>query len=368
MKVENMLYIYIAICISMIFFNIVYYFVLRLNDHQLKKKALRFEWMLQSELARIDSGLRASVEHKQYLLRKLKRISFLTAFDRSLESAFAAHPDCAEKYLISVLPVFVHLATHYRTKDDIRRAYFPYILRKYHIPQYDESGAISQALFELLYSKNVYCRENALSAIYSSGNARDVMRALKIIDQNASFHHPKLICDGLLDFSGSKEELAACMWEQFENYTTGMQLNFLNYIRFAGIRTDLQMLSLMNDEQRHPELRFACIRYFELFPNPDALEYIYAFADTQSQEEWEYQSIATSALKSYPGARTVEILMKNLSSPKWHIRRNAAISCKALGLTYDDLTAVFEGNDRYAREMLRYHFDRREAEKEGKNA
>ena len=79
---------------------------------------------------------------------------------------------------------------------------------------------------------------------------------------------------------------------------------------------------------------------------------------------WEYQAIASSALKSYPGDVTFRILVKNLSSSNWHIRQNSAISLEKLGYTYHDLISVFDGNDRYAREIMRYRLDRRTAESE----
>ena len=85
-------------------------------------------------------------------------------------------------------------------------------------------------------------------------------------------------------------------------------------------------------------------------------------AENLENRSWEYQAIATSALKSYPGDTTFRILVKNLSSSNWHVRQNSAISCEKLGYTYQDLINVFDGNDRYAREIIRYRLDRRNAE------
>ena len=56
--------------------------------------------------------------------------------------------------------------------------------------------------------------------------------------------------------------------------------------------------------------------------------------------------------------------MENLSSSNWHIRQNSAISLEKLGYTYQDLISVFDGDDRYAREIMRYRLDKRNAESE----
>ena len=364
MKIESMLFIYIAICISMIAFNIVYVFILRRNDRQLDRSCAEYDELVRQQLQRIESGSGVDEHHKKRLRRELRHTSALTAFDRSMETIYAENPEKADAYLLELYPVFLYLAAHYHGRNTVKRAYFPYIVGKYNILKFREDCKILDRMFELLHSDNVYCRENALGAIYETEKPAHVVRALKIIDGNPCFHHPKLVCDGLLRFSGDRNELGSLLWESFEVFSMGMQLNILNFMRFASIRCDCKMLSLLLDEKRDQELRFSSMRYFEKFPVPEAMVPLQDFADNREGRPWEFQSIATSALKSYPDGRTAEILKKNLSNSNWYIRRNAAISCDALGFSYSDLVQVFDGGDRYAREMLRYRFDRREAEKE----
>ena len=267
-------------------------------------------------------------------------------------------------FSVSPFSVFESLTHSYINKDTLKIAYFPYILQKYNILKHDEEGRLTDILLELLRSVNVYCRENTLKAIYSIRRSEIVVSALKVIDKNLSFHHPKLICDGLLNFKGDKENLKEMLFESFNAYSTGMQLNILNYFRFGNIRCDKEMLELLTSEKANNELRFSAIRYFEKFPNDGAGSVIQAIAENMEGRTWEYQAIASSALKSYPGDVTFRILVKNLSSSNWHIRQHSAISLEKLGYTYHDLISVFDGNDRYAREIMRYRLDRRTAESE----
>ena len=364
MKVEIMIYAYIAICVSMILYNIVYVFILRHREKALSSNSLKFEKIICDEIEKIKVGEGVSEAHKDFLCKKLDRTAGITAFDKALEKVYENDSESAQKYLYDTFSVFEYLTHRYISKDTLKIAYFPYILHKYNILKGQENEKLTNVLLDLLRSVNVYCRENTLKAIYSINNPQLVISALKIIDKNLTFHHPKLIYDGLLNFKGDKENLKEMLFESFNAYSAGMQLNILNYFRFGNICCDKEMLELLTSEKANNELRFSAIRYFEKFPNDEAGSVIQAIAENMEGRTWEYQAIASSALKSYPGDVTFRILVKNLSSSNWHIRQNSAISLEKLGYTYHDLISVFDGNDRYAREIMRYRLDRRTAESE----
>ena len=82
------------------------------------------------------------------------------------------------------------------------------------------------------------------------------------------------------------------------------------------------------------------------------------------QQRWEYAAIAGTALASYPGERTVEVMKKALTSSNWYIRFNAAKSLESFQLTYLELSDVIESNDRYAREIMQYQVDLNNVRKE----
>ena len=364
MGIELMIYVYIAICVSMIIYNIVYVFILRHREKALDKNSRKLEKLINSELKKIKRGKSVTKKHKDYLCRKLDRISGITAFDRCLEKLYKRDPVYVEKYLIETFSVFEYLTKRYMSKDTIKIAYFPYILYKYNILKHHESRRVTEALMGLLRSVNVYCRENTLKALYSMEKPDIVAAALKTVDMNLSFHHPKLVCDGLLVYKGNKDILKDRLLANFKNYSVEMRVNIMNYFRFGNVRCDREMLAILTDEKSDNEMRFSAIRYFEKFPDEKARDIILEMAENLENRTWEYQAIATSALKSYPGDDTFRILVKNLSSSNWHVRHNSAISCEKLGYTYQDLINVFDGNDRYAREILRYRLDRRNAESE----
>lgn len=364
MKIEIMIYVYIAICVSMILYNIIYVFILKHREKALIANSEKFDRIINAEIEKLKNGETVSQKHKDFLCKKLDRTAGITAFDKALEKIYKNEPQVTEKYLVETFSVFEYLTHRYINKDTIKIAYFPYILHKYNILKHYESERLTDALLDLLRSVNVYCRENTIKAIYSIERPELVVSALKTIDKILSFHHPKLICDGLLAYKGDKNNLKEMLFRAFSDFSVQMRVNILNYFRFGNIRCDSQMLEILKNEKEDNEIRFSAIRYFEKFTNEEARPVLQSIAENLEGRTWEYQAIATSALKSYPDDVTFRILVKNLSSSNWHIRQNSAISCEKIGYTYHDLINVFDGDDRYAREMMRYHLDRRNAEKE----
>lgn len=362
MKVEIMVYIYIAICISMIIYNCVYIFVLRHKEAQLSKNSTDFSAYIKSQIDNLNKGKNIDDSHKKMILKKLKRTDMLLGFDKSVEIIAKENKEDSKKYLKAIAPELNTLVKDYKEKDIIVSAYFSYILGKYSVLDSANDNEPLDIILGFLHSDNVYCRENALSAIYSTGDVGLATEAIKIIDKNKAFHHPKLVCDGLVGFSGDKTALFFELFKRFDYFSLDMQINILNFGRFANIRSDDEMLLLLNNEKAHHELRFCAIRYFEKFPNEKAKNTIKDFARGIKGLPWQYQSIASQALASYSDDEVVEILKKNLSNSNWYIRLNSAISCEKLDYTYTELIDVFDGNDRYAREIIRYRLDRRAAE------
>mgnify|MGYP002508412616 FL=1 len=229
--------------------------------------------------------------------------------------------------------------------------------------------AMLDMLYSLLHEPSIYCRENAMQAIYTIGDPACVITALKIADNNERFYHSKLLTDGLLNFGGNNEKLNSALWDAFEDFSVQMQITLLNYFRFSSDSSSEQMLKLMNDEERDDEIRFACIRYFGKYRYDKAYEYLLQYANCWNDVRWEYSAIASSALGAYPCEKTAEVLKSNLYHRNWYIRFNSSQSLEKIGLTYLSLIDIVEGNDRYASEILRYRFEVRdiiEKEKEAK--
>ncbi|MGN0733666.1 MAG: HEAT repeat domain-containing protein [Emergencia sp.] len=358
MSIEIMLYIYLFICASMIIFDIVTAFVLRREDKRVVKVSEDFRERVDEQLKLMKLGRNVDADHKEYLLKKLKRVSNMTAFDNMLEDAYKVDRDSVRRYLSQLDSVFISLTDEYSSRDQIEAAYFPYIIKKYHLISDNPSSSIVDAMFRMLNEPYLYSRENAMQALYTTGDCECIIRALKCIDRSEYFFHSKLLGDGLLNFTGDGKELCDRIIEEFEDFSVDMQVTLLNFFRFStGDYTEFAF-SLLQDESRDDEIHYSCIRYLGKYPYKKAYGMLCFLADKSSAEKWQYSAIASSALANYPCERTKELLKNNLYSPNWYIRFNSAESLEKMGVTYLELVDIIDGNDRYAAEILRYRLQK----------
>ncbi len=353
----------------MIVFNIVTAILLKRQDKKTIRMSNRFRKKIMSEIDRIKDGGLVSEKHKRYLMSRLGRISNMIAFDSMLEKLFSEDEELVHEYLSQLGGVVVYLTLKYGRKDRIEAAYFPYIIKKYRLIEGQPFSAVIDSMYDLLNESSIYCRENAMQAIYSTGNADFVIKALKIINDSDSFFHEKILADGLLSFTGDHAELCGKIINEFDSFSNEMKVSLMNFLRFDSGDYAEFAFGMLEDDTANDEVRYSCIRYLGKYRYEPARQYLQRLSDKSSRLKWEYSAIASSALAIYPGEDTIALLKRNLYSENWYIRFNSSQSLERLGLTYLDLIDVMEGKDRYASEILRYRFDvKKLTEKEGKAA
>ena len=355
MKVEILIYAYLLICLSMIIFNIACIQVFHHRNKKLSKRSHKFNECVTEQIYKSS----VSEEHLKYIYHKLCRVSSLMAFDETLEGLNTSKGDKIKVYIEAISPVFIFLTFKYLKKNKLKAAYFPYIIKKYGIFQGNSINVITNAMLRLVKDESIYCRENALQALYSIGDADSVIKALKILDNSTCYHNQKLIADGLLTFSGDSTCLFKQLWQSFDEFSVTMQVAILDYFRFKSGEHCAQILQLLSDKERNSEIIYSCIRYFGKYKYEPAYPVLIEFIEQESIEGWEYAAIASTALSNYPGEKTVELLKSKLYSGNWYVRFNASKSLESFGLNYTELIDIFEGDDRYAEEMLRYRLDQR---------
>ena len=368
MFVEILIYIYLGICAGMILFNIATALLSRRRVHRSFRESIRLELAVSRELDSLAQTGAVSAEHLRYIGRKLRRVNNMATFDKALERLRPRRPELVRRYLTALEGVVIELAEDYCRRDEIEAAYFPYLIKKYRLFGGEDDKALKELLLELLHEPSIYCRENAMQALYTAGDPAVLVHALRIIDKGSFYYSSKLLSDGLLNYTGDAQALADALWDAFESFRPWMQVMLLSYFRFSSGAYCARMRALLNEGARSDELRFACLRYLGHYPYEPAYPDLLRYAVPSEALRWEYAAIASSALSSYPGEETTAVLKNDLCHPNWYIRFNASKSLEKLGFGYRDLIDVIEGSDRYASEILRYRFDVRELEAERKEA
>lgn len=366
MNVELLIYVYGAICVSMIVFNCVCIFTFKRRDDRLDKKSRKLDEQIEIQLKFITEEQSVEESHIRWLNRELSHIGKLMAFDESVAHLRERDEQLLERYLMEIRPVFLYLSVVYLKKETEQSAYFAYILAKYKICCQMPFDALIDVMEEYLKKDSLYCRQNAMKALYSFGDPEYVVKGIKILEQHEGFFHTKILADGLLTFEGDHERLIALIWKSFDKFKVEIQVALLNYIRFRTGDCCERMLAILTDKSYDRELHFAAIRYLGKYHYPPALPVLLEFAADADGRNWNYAAFSASALAAYPCEQTFEVLKKALTSSNWYIRYNAAQSIDLLGVNYQDVIDIVSGGDRYAREMLMYRFDSRELKEQEK--
>ena len=267
--------------------------------------------------------------------------------------------DIFERYLRAVSPEMIGLTTTYRKKDNILHAFYVFVLKKYRFPSFHCTNELVANLKDLIEVGDSTCAEGVLLAAYTIGDPTRVLEFLELIDASEKFVHPKIISDGILSYKADKHTLHTCLLSNLSRFSPTMQVNLLNYIRFIDGGYCAELLKVLEDESVNDEVRFCCIRYFGRYHYEPAYEILANFAENADSRRMEYAVVSLMALRNYPCDRTIQILSRHIHHPNWYIRYNATESMETLGIEYQDLVDIFDGLDRYAREMLQYQFDQR---------
>lgn len=261
MFVQILIYVYLGICAGMILFNIVTALLSQRREHRSFRDGIRLELTVSQELDRLAETGTVSERHLRFMERRLRRVNGMAAFDAALECLCVRRPELTRSYLTALNGVMITLAEDYCRRDEIEAAYFPYIIRKYRLLDGQENEALKTMLLDLLHESSIYCRENAMQALYTAGDPAVLVRALRIIDASSLYYHSKLLSDGLLNYTGDTWELADALWEEFDAFQPWMQVTLLNYFRFSSGAYCEKIHALLNDPAQDDEVRFACLRY-----------------------------------------------------------------------------------------------------------
>lgn len=359
MGVEVMIYLYGAVCVCMIVFNVFYNIALKRSHPRMKKRCERFKAILEVQFENIKSGRGVQKEHLDELRHKMKKVSHLIVFDNVLKEELELSPEVTELYLHEIQSVILYLALIYKEKDDMQAAYFTYFLSCYGIHKRLPIDSLQELLLDYVKRNNLYCRLNALSALYSFADVEYIARAVKLQDDGKVFIHEKILTEGLLTFSGDYHRLIDLLWRRRNLFTPHTQLAISNYVRFKTGDYKEQMFSLMQDPNTEKELRISAIRYFGKYYYEPARGPLLSFVMDKAPEQWEFATVAASSLAQYHGEDVINVLKEALHSGNWYIRYSAAQSLEAHHVAYGELMDIVAGNDRYAREMITYRLESR---------
>lgn len=354
LRTEKLLCIYIGVFLCMLAFQCVLLLCRCLRERRLEGFAVYFTDLLNQQIDAAARGEDPDPGIQRILQRKLRTSGGMTSFYQAVSRREEETAEGLEKYLNASLAVFEFLAADYGKKGSEQQAYFAYILYRLPIGKGLEQGPIIDLMMRLVAGESVFCRENALKALYSFGSAENVLRALRLIDENDIFHHGKLLSDGLSTFQGDREKLFLLLKEHFKEFREPLQVAVLDYIRRPSDGCQDQIYDLLQNPASGLEVRIAAARYFGRNICQPAKALLQRILLDETGRQWELRAVCASVLRNYPDQETVRILKRTLEDPNWYIRFNSGESLNVLRKSFSGTEAVYSGSDPCAREMIDY--------------
>ena len=350
MLIDLMLFIYIAICMLLLVYSLIYTWKSKIIKKKMTKMKQKWKVLLDNEFENLRNGQHLSRAHMKYLEKKLPSINQFIAYISALDSF--KEDKLMPIYLKERALSQQYLAYKYLKKDDISRSFFAYAISLYPPNARDEYLPILEVLIEYMDDASITCRENVLRALYAIGNVYAIETALEFINNHHLFHHPKLLADGLATFQGNKEELMRCLWKHINDWDAGLMVSIVNFIALSSSEYKSIFLPYLTDESVSLEIRLEILRYYRKHYYEPVQDILCSFLTSHSNVN--LSIVSATVLASYPSKRTTEVLKNALCHSNWYVRYNAAGSLLKMDHYQDEINDILHGNDTYAKEILIY--------------
>ena len=206
MKIEWLIAFYLFVSVSMIAFNFGFLAYERVRTKRFGTKTARMALMLDNEIER-DAAFPTEA-HKRMLERKMRSLAGMESFDLTMGHLQERDAAKSESYLRGIASVFDHLTYHFSKKDDLHRAYFAYVVKRWCRAR-PVGDTVEQALLRYVREGTFYTRQNALEALAQVGGVQALAEAISLLERDGDFHSPKLVTEAALAFRGDASALGA---------------------------------------------------------------------------------------------------------------------------------------------------------------
>ena len=351
--IDRIIYAYILICSASLIYSI--FFVNYTNWQKKKYNEYTDIWKksVKTQLERLKLGDSIEQKHKEKLESTLTNINQLISYSHILD-ALRDEGLNVNDYLMENYKAMKSLAYKYKKKEVSDRAFFAFFISNNPPCNGEEYNSLMEILISYLENSNIYCRENVLKALYALGNSQAVENAFQIINAESWFHNNKLLSDGLMTYTGDKEELSENLFNYFNLWDENIVISIIKFITHTSDKFNERLFSKLKSRELGIDLQISIIRYYKSYHyEPMRLLLINNLYDTTILDE-NIMIVSASVLEKYPGEDTINVLKHALRNPNWYVRYNAASSLKRLNVTINRLKDIMEGDDNYAKEMVTY--------------
>ena len=176
----NIIYVYFAIVVCLIMFNLFYIIYEKYSNMIIKKKYNKYKKLIVIDL----KHKKINQDNIKYFIKELKNINNLRAYNLVIDELLVKKEQLMMEYFSKYQEIFDKLTFKYIKYDSIKKAYFVYVVAKCFSKRNLEKGIMIDFMFALIKDKSIYARENAMLFLYSNGNSDLVIAALRRFSKN----------------------------------------------------------------------------------------------------------------------------------------------------------------------------------------
>ncbi|XKH50512.1 hypothetical protein LG275_13060 [Chryseomicrobium palamuruense] len=251
---------------------------------------------------------------------------------------------------------WVKLAQLYSQKNVVSKAYFAYVCERFRLNTTGSYDELTEFMMEYALDPSIYCRENALKALYAFGNSSAISDTFKALSEKGVSHNKKLLTDGLIGFQGNSQELATSLYKNLDTFGPTFQVASIDFFRHSAAHLKHDLIHLIKEDDKNKDFTCSILRYYQKYPVQEYKPILIKYLNSSNEYRWECAATAATTLAHYPGTDTLHALKKGLHSKQWYVRLNSARSIASLQIDQSNLEDVLQGKDFYAKEQLVYHF------------
>lgn len=275
MFINNFIYFHIGVCILLIIFEIGWTQYIKFHKIKLKRNTEKYKKQIQEQMNYIKLTGKIRKNYCRMLRIKLRNVNNLMAYEEAYSEMMEN-----ENFVIyrrKMFYTFIKLAIYYeKRKSETEKAYFAYIIGKYfkNIESEYVLSVFIGTLYRILGCKSIYCKINAMDAIYSIGTTEHIIRAISIINENQKSFNQEILANGLKTVECDRQKLAEELFNRFDEYNKDIQISIIKFLSdFPCIDEELILEKLKNNSTA-VDVRCEIMRYFQKNKNEKAKQYL----------------------------------------------------------------------------------------------
>ena len=277
MFITSFIYFNIGVCILLIIFEVSWNFFIKVHNKNIEKYTIRYKDEIQIQLNYIKENNKTNDMYFKGLEKELKSVNKLKSFENAYNEFSCKNYEEVNIYTEKLLELFENLSLFYaKRKNNIQKAYIAHLIGKYFgsIKDKEKCAVLIEVLYKFMDSKYIYCRINAMEAIFLIGTVKNIIRVMFIINKNKYTYNQEMIVQWLKKARVNKKELAQELFKGFEKYNKNIQISIIKFLSNFPYIGEGKILEKLKDENTLIDVKCEIMRYFQKNKNNEAKNFL----------------------------------------------------------------------------------------------